>query len=500
MSESGSGLLRFADGGHWPLAIAATGRTRQGRRHLPALIPTSASTMSSLVLEQLDRARSMRGGAGDDGAEPADPLPPTDRGPGAYSALACCTVSQAPIWGYSVSFGIFQEYYSSGRSHMAGSPGAFASVGAAQMGIMYLMMPAAFVVLRRYPQLRPWCGRLGLVLTVASLSASAFVDSVAGLVVTQGVLYALGCGLLFSPISMYMDQWFVERKGLAYGVMWAGKSAVGVAMPFVFSALLRRFGLRATLLSWAAASAMLTAPTLFLLRPRVPLAHAVQAPRPLSWAFIRHSTFWMMQVGIVMQSLGYLMPSTYLASYASTIGLSSVTGPVLLALFSLASVPGSVLHGLLGDRMGATNTVLISSLGSALAVFLLWGLSNHLANMVVFVILYGFFAGGFSATWSGMLRDIKRDDCHADTSIVFGMLLGGRGVGFVLGGPVSGALVPTRGALAEETLGYATRYGPMIICTGVTAILGAWASFWAMMGEARSKWLSPDRRLLTMSR
>lgn len=26
-------------------------------------------------------------------------LPPTDRGRGAYTALACCTIAQAPIWG-----------------------------------------------------------------------------------------------------------------------------------------------------------------------------------------------------------------------------------------------------------------------------------------------------------------------------------------------------------------------------------------------------------------
>lgn len=28
-----------------------------------------------------------------------DELPPTDHGRGAYIALACCTIAQAPIWG-----------------------------------------------------------------------------------------------------------------------------------------------------------------------------------------------------------------------------------------------------------------------------------------------------------------------------------------------------------------------------------------------------------------
>ncbi|KID96952.1 Major facilitator superfamily domain, general substrate transporter, partial [Metarhizium majus ARSEF 297] len=402
-------------------------------------------------------------------------LPPTDRGRGAYVSLACCTVAQVPIWGYSVSYGIFQEYYSSSKSGIAGSPGSFATIGTSQMGIMYLMMPVAFLLLHRYPRLRRWCGPLGLLVTVVSLVSSAFVDSVGGLVATQGVLYAVGCGLLFSPISMYMDE--------------CGKAAVGVAMPFVFSELLDRFGLRATLLSWTVASAVLTCPLLFFLKPRVPLPPSTQA-RPLSFEFLRRAPFWMMQLGIVVQALGYIMPSTYMATYASNIGLSSVSGPILVALFSFASIPGAVIHGVLGDRISAMTVILISSFGSAVPVFLLWGLSRHFANMIVFVLVYGFFAGGFSSTWSSMMREIKRDDASSDTAVIFGMLLGGRGVGFVLGGPVSGALTTARGALSEESLGYATIYGPMILCTGITAILGAWGSYWKLLNKATSQGLS----------
>ncbi|OBS25552.1 hypothetical protein FPOA_06087 [Fusarium poae] len=403
-----------------------------------------------------------------------DTLPPTDRGRGAYTALACCTMAQAPIWGYSVSFGIFQEYYSA-HTNLKASPSAIASIGASQTGTMYLMMPLAFITLNRFPRLRKWCGPLGLAITVISLTSSAFVSNVAGLIATQGVLYAIGCSLLFSPISLYMDEWFVERKGFAFGVLWAGKSTIGAVMPFLFNALLQRFGLKATLLSWTVASAAMTSPTLFFLKPRVEVTRDSR-PRPISFAFMGLASFWMLQFGIIVQSLGYLMPSTYLASYASTIGLSSVTGPILLALFSLASVPGSLIHGMLGDKVSSSKVILVSSLGSALPVFLLWGLNRHISTMVVFVVLYGFFAGGFSATWSGALQEVKGDNELIDTSLVFGMLLGGRGLGFVVAGPLSGALFSAGNSLASgDSLGYATKYGPMILCTGVTAILGAWA-------------------------
>ncbi|KAF5258817.1 hypothetical protein FOXYS1_10584 [Fusarium oxysporum] len=415
---------------------------------------------------------------------PTDSLPPTDRGKDAYLALMCCTMAQLPIWGYSVSFGIFQEYYSRPGSPIStASSGTIATIGALQQGVMYLMMPFAFLILTRYPRLRHLCGPLGLAVTVASLTASAFVNTIAGLIATQGALYSIGCGLLFCPISHYMNEWFVERKGMALGVMWAGKSGTGIAMPFVFDALLRRIGLKATLLAWAGASAAMTLPTLVFIKPRIPLHTQVQV-QPLSFRFLRHTSFWMMQAGVIIQSLGYLMPSTYLASYASTIGLPSITGPILLALFSVASVPGGIVHGMLGDKFSATKSVTIASIGSALPIWLLWGLSLDLANLVVFVIVYGFFAGGFSSTWSNMSTDIQKDDSAADSALIFGMLMGGRGIGFVTAGPLSGALLQAKAHLSNQALGYATQYGPMIICTGVTAVFGAWAPIWKGMRVA----------------
>ncbi|RCI12816.1 hypothetical protein L249_0540 [Ophiocordyceps polyrhachis-furcata BCC 54312] len=420
-----------------------------------------------------------------------DIVPPPDRGRGAYLALACCTISQIPIWGYSVSFGIFQEHYSN-HGDIEGSAGAFASIGAAKVGVMYLVMPVLFVLLHRCPHWRPRCGPLGMAMTTVTIAGSAFASTVGGLIVMQGVLYALGCALLFSPISIYMDEWFVELKSAAYGVMWAAKSAVGVAMPFVFSVMLQSFGLRITLLSWAAASAFLTLPVLILMKPRLPLP-STPAARPVSWRFSRSPIFWMTQLGVMSQAVGYRMPATYLASYAAELHLPDVAGPLLLAFFSLSSVPGSVLIGILGDRVSASKAVLVSSLGSALPAFLSWGLGLDLANQIVFALVYGFFAGGYSSTWSGMVAQVQEADDSADSSIVHGMLLGGRGLGFVLSGPVSGALLSIKGKLTDEPLGYGTIYGPMILFTGITGILGAWGPFWVIAQAMRARLCASQR-------
>lgn len=338
-------------------------------------------------------------------------------------------------------------------------------------------MPVIFLALTRYPYLRMHCGSAGLAFTFGSLTASAFVDSIGALIATQGVLYAIGCSLLFSPISIFMNEWFVERKGFAHGVMWAGKATVGVVAPFVFDAMLRRVGYKATLLGWAGTSVVLMLPTMFFLKPRIPVPRTARG-RPVSFSFTRRTAFWMMLWGVVIQGVGYLMPTTYLASYAINVGHSSITAPILLALVQLMSAPGGVLIGLLGDRFGASMAIITASFGGTLPVFLLWGLSFHLANLVVFVLLYGFFAGSFSSTWSCVMNELTRNDNGSESSVIFGFLLGARGLGFVLAGPVSGALLSLHESLSEEALGYATKYGPMIIFTGVTAVLGAWGPMW----------------------
>ncbi|KAI1475643.1 MFS general substrate transporter [Daldinia eschscholtzii] len=422
-------------------------------------------------------------------------VPQSDRSKSACLVLAGCVLIQAPIWGYSLAFGIFQEYYTTHGAAVLpdgpGTPGTIASIGNAQTGILYLMMPATFILLTRYPYIRRWCGPLGLLITTACLVASSFATSARQLIATQGVLHAIGCGLLFSPTSLTLDEWFSERKGLAYGAMWASKSTVGAGMPFLTSALLNRFGVGTTLRAYAISSALLTIPPLFLMReyPTVTTSEEHEQQQQgrqrqghVSFAFARHSIFWILQWGNILQSLGYLMPSTYLASYAYALGFPSITGPIFLALISLASVPGSLLIGLLNDTgLAPTTVILISSFGSALSVFLLWGLGGHqVAVLVVFTIMYGFFAGGFSSTWSGILQEMKRRDGAIDTGLIFGMLLGGRGLGFVLSGPIGGALLEVNRLKAEHFTGYATQYGPMVIYTGLTATLGAWGWFWTM--------------------
>jgi MFS family permease len=85
---------------------------------------------------------------------------------------------------------------------------------------MYLSAPVIFAVLTRWPRLRRPAIVVGLCTMCAALAASSFAQEVWQLVLMQGVVYAVGGGLAYSPTILFVNEWFVRRKGLAFGIMW----------------------------------------------------------------------------------------------------------------------------------------------------------------------------------------------------------------------------------------------------------------------------------------
>ena len=60
-----------------------------------------------------------------------------------------------------------------------------------------------------------------------------------------------GGALVYNPFIFYLDEWFVKRKGLAYGIFWAGTGVFSSVMPFIMHWALNRYGFRTPLRVWA---------------------------------------------------------------------------------------------------------------------------------------------------------------------------------------------------------------------------------------------------------
>lgn len=123
--------------------------------------------------------------------------------------------------GLPFSFGVFETYYSS-HPHFAHQQRLIAVIGTCQTGGLYLLAPISISVLEAWPAMRRFSAVVGLAIIAVSLVASSFAMHVWHLIITQGVFYAIGGSLLYTPLMFYLDEWFINRKGLAFGIMWAG--------------------------------------------------------------------------------------------------------------------------------------------------------------------------------------------------------------------------------------------------------------------------------------
>ncbi|KAI1536262.1 MFS-1 multi-domain protein, partial [Pyrenophora tritici-repentis] len=249
----------------------------------------------------------------------------------------------------------------------------------------------------------------------------------------------------------------------------AGTGIGGVIIPLLLQYLLGRYGFRTTLRVWTAVLFVTTLPLTVYVRPRLPIAQVTNRRR-LDLSFVRNKSFLLLQLGNVLQGFGYFVPSIYLPTFARTLGASSTVSAVTLILVNVATVFGSLTMGGIVDHWHITTCILLSTVGSTLSVFLLWGFSTNLSLLLVFCAAYGFFAGSYATTYPGIMKVLSKSERTTDSTMVFALLVAGRGIGNVACGPVTEALI-TVGEIGDRGL-YASEYGPLVVFTGISAALG----------------------------
>lgn len=410
-----------------------------------------------------------------------------------------------------MSYGVFQEYYSK-AAFLHGSHSATGVIGTTSNGVIYLSMPFLFAAFsQRYARYRHAVALAGVGLAFVSFLLSSFSTQVWHLVATQGVLAAFGSALIYSPTTLSLGESFTtSNRAVAYGIVFSCKNIVGSACPFLLRFLLDRYGYRTTMRIWTAVITGSSVLAIFVIPPVAPHhqipttteeddAAAGRSRRHhhhTPWTFLKHQTFYIYCVATILQSSGYGIPQTYLNSYAQDAGaLSQTSGTLLLSLFNIPGILSSSFFGWLSDNkrypMSATTTTWISSISSALSVFLLWGLAprTSMATLALFSIIFGFFASGYSSTWGGVIKQLEHESADRneaiDIGVVYGLLNGARGLGYVSGGLVGVQLLRSGGVGGPAKSGYGTEYGPLIIFTGLVSIFGGWSLMWKCMRLSR---------------
>jgi hypothetical protein len=303
---------------------------------------------------------------------------------------------------------------------------------------------------------------------ILGLIAGSFAKTLASLIVTQGIMYGLGFLIFYYPILSMVDEFWVMRRGMAYGLLCSASGVSGTAMPLIIEALLRKYGYPTTLRAIAITFLVLTGPLIPMLKGRLPITEQSVLGRT-DWTFVKKPLSWIYSVSNLMQGLGYFFPSLYLPSYAASISLSALQGALILGLMSVSQIVGQFTFAYLSDRRAPLNILItVSLLMASTATFTLWGVAHSLAPLVVFSLFYGVFGAGYVAMRARMVTAVSEEPSAALAT--FSVFCFGKGIGNVLAGPISaGLLLPVTDISSYGVL----KYKVVVVFTGACMLLSA---------------------------
>jgi len=284
------------------------------------------------------------------------------------------------------------------------------------------------------------------------------------------VLGGLGGALLNTPAYGCVAHFFNARRGLATGIATTAGGIGGILFPLLLQQLLPRIGFAWSTRVLGALLLTLAIPANVFLRARLQLLRSSgrdRRPRSVwpDFTIFRDARYAVATAGIFFMEWGLFVPITFLVSFAAEHGQGETKGYTLLALLNAGSTLGRFAPGLVADKVGRFNVIIVTILLSALSVLGLWLPAGRSEAMVtVFAVVFGVASGsnlGLVAVCLGQLcgpEDYGRFFSTAMMVASFGTL----------------SSVPVAGAIVG--IGGSTGWAALIMFSGVsyTVALGCY--------------------------
>jgi OFA family oxalate/formate antiporter-like MFS transporter len=288
----------------------------------------------------------------------------------------------------------------------------------------------------------------GIVLSAGFFLAS-FVTAGNGWVlwVTYGVMGGAGMGFTYSTTIACAQKWYPHKKGLVTGVIVAALGFGGVVFtPFV-EWCITSFGGRGAgepgtfMVLSAVFLVVCSAGSVFLINPPdgyttgKPLSKSarVKAIQDYTSAeMIRTSRFYIVTAAYMLAVMGGLMMIGFAKPIAEARGLASTATIGVLAI-SLFNSAGRLLWGLVSDRLGRKNTIIILLSASAVLSIAVNYAEGHM--IYVFIGAIGLFYGGLISTFPALTADLFGAKNMAAN---YGIVLLGFGAGAIISSQIAG--------------------------------------------------------------
>ncbi|KAL2432947.1 Riboflavin transporter MCH5 [Exophiala dermatitidis] len=245
-----------------------------------------------------------------------------------------------------------------------------------------------------------WLVLSGSVFMLASHLLMGICKSYWQFLIVIGILGGTGTSLVFTPAIAAIGHFFFQKRGQATGIAAAGGSLGGVVFPLTLQALLPKIG-------WAWSTrvcglinlVLLIAANLFI-KSRLPSRKATKENILPDFRIFRNVVFALTTAGIFFIEWGLFVPLTYMSSYALRHHVSTDLAYQLVAILNVGSCFGRYFPGLVADKVGRFNCMVITIVMCLVSTLAFWvPAGGSVALLIVYCLVFGFASGtGISLT------------------------------------------------------------------------------------------------------
>jgi MFS family permease len=331
-------------------------------------------------------------------------------------------------------------------------------------------------------------------LLAAGLFAMSYMNSIWFFYLFLGVIMAIGINSIgFAVHNSYLPNWFVEKRGTAFGILMAGAGVANILVS-QYQRLVITLGWRVTYQILAAITLVAILPVVIFLIRRTPQEKgllpdgAVNAPGgpgirdpharnksslildrnwvETEWTpakALRTSRLWLMIFVQMFISISFNLVSAHQLVYTQDIGFDPIFAASIFGLSGAMSVVGN-MFSFISDKLGREVAFSVGTAGGILGVTALI-MANSQTPWLLYAsaIVMGLFAGaGMPAMISGAADLFSGKHFGA----INGFIIMGFGIG--------GAIGPWLGGYVYDTMG---NYTNAFLAT-IIAQLIACALFW----------------------
>ena len=281
---------------------------------------------------------------------------------------------------------------------------------------------------------------LGLACAGLALCGSAFATNLWQVIICMG----LGSSVAYAAVSPVLAtaivlDWFNKGRGAPLGVATSGTKVAMVVLPPIQAALIAGFGWRTAMFGLGAAIILLIPLVFSLVRVSPQKAHAKvdktgSITTPVDGASLQEAlrmpAFWLLAISLFANGQVMNLVFIHLPNFMLSEGYGEGMAAFALALLGGIGVFGTVITGVLSDRIGS-RTMLLIMFGarglSALLVVLFPGPVSMLLFVVVFGLL-GYGAIGVIGSLAPKLFGKRAIGAILGTVYVFNQIGGAAGV------------------------------------------------------------------------